>query len=661
MEKKSIERTGILGFGALSFGITGLIIFTIQYMRGSNTSESPDQLIYFLSLFCVFTAIGFGYFKKSFPRPFNWISYISVLFFCLGLYGIENHFWVNIDLSEIYWLGFGPGVLALVFLFSIFIHKILDWDRLTKFWKILISCLVISNLMFSLLSFWQSSDSLIDPGHSEYVINEIFAQLSGFLSYSSFIPQYQSFYGLFLVPFSQHLTIYQLSNIIIYGLTAIAYLTLFLTVYLCWISIGKKSIVIAIAIIVPLTSVTQFPNRSGFQGSIAALLSAIPVRVFPGIFLLFVTFFAIKRINSKPTRFNALPNLVGILAGVLAWQSQDFGMAAVVSMFATFLIANKRKTIDFKNIFYLSLFFIGGIFVYPLVAFLTGNSLKLEYLLFFQRQFGSGFGAEMIRTPGPIFIILPLVVALIVIHGLMLLSVKGDGLQSEAIRNASTIGFFSATWSLLGFIYYVNRSYASGQMQILLLSISLSIGALIGIYLEDQKILISSEVGSSHNVSIKLRGSQLVFYSLIFSLPFGSLLLTPNPKIEVLRVSSSIESPRWPPKSLTDAVEDGKIANEVFSRNGLKLGYFGNSGSLIQFDQGISNLLPFNSPADLVIGNSAYAIACRHIQKINPDGILLDDSGIAFVMQRGGMLCNNYSIQDLPPIRSGHFMLKIEK
>jgi hypothetical protein len=661
VQKHSIEQDDVLNIGVWVFAITGSVIFFIQLFRGNNTSEGPDKLIYLLSGLCVVAAMGFGYFKRLFQTLPKWVSYTSIFFLCLGVFGIENHNWSGVDLSQIYWLGFGPAVLALLFLFSIFIQRIFDWQRLSKFWKISISLLVFSNLIFSLLSFWQSSNSLIDPGHSEYVINEIFAQLSGSWSFSSFIPQYQTFFGFFLMPFSQHMDLYQLSNFIIVGLTMTTYLTLTLTVYLCWLAIGKKSVILAIAIVIPLTSVTPFPDRSGFTGSIASLLSALPIRVFPGILLLLVTYFAIKRINSDPVQFNLLTILVGILGGIVAWQSQDFGVAAVFAMFITFLIANKRKIFDFRNVFFLLLFFIVGLLVYPLVAFLSGNSLKLEYLLFFQRQFGSGFGAEMMRTPGPILIVLPLIVSLIVIHGLTLLSVKSDGMHDGVIRSASTIGFYAATWSFLGFVYYVNRSYASGQMQILLLPISLSLGALIGVYLEKQRTQTNSKRARKQLSVKKLHSSQLLFYCLLFSLPFGSLLLSPNPGIEILRISSSNESPRWPPNSLSDALQDGRIASRVFDDSGTRLGYFGNSGVLFQLDTGIPNLLLLNSPSDLVIGEGTYRIACTNLQRINPDGILLDDAGATFVKDRGGVLCNDYSLQDRLPIRSGHFMLRIKK
>ena len=660
-EKNSAEQSDVLNIGIWAFGITGLIVFVVQLSRGSNTGESPDKLIYLLSGICSIAAIGYGYFKASFPPTNKLISYASILFLCIGISGIENHKWVNVDLSQIYWLGFGPAVLVLVFIISFFIRRILDWHTLSRFWKVFISFLILSNVTFSLLSFWQSSNSLIDPGHSEYVINEIFSQLSGSWSFSSFIPQYQTFFGFFLMPFSQHMNIFQLSNLIILGLTAITYLTLFLAVYLCWLAIGKKSLVLAIAIVIPFTSVTQFPNRSGFTGSIAALLSAVPIRIFPGILLLLLTYLAIKKINSNDKQIYVIPNLVGILGGIVAWQSQDFGIAAVVSMFITFLIANKRKVLDFKNFFLLLLFFVGGLLVYPLVAFLSGNSLKLEYLLFFQRQFGSGFGAEMMRTPGPLLIVLPLIVTLIVIHGLMLLYTKGEEIHDQAIRDASTIGFYAATWSFLGFLYYVNRSYASGQMQILLLPISLSLGSLIGVYLENQRAQINSKRSRRQNNSRKLHSSQLMFYGLIFSLPFACLLLSPNPGIEIHRISSSRETPRWPTNSLIAALDDGQIAKQVFRVNGTKLGYFGNSGALFQFDTGILNLLLLNSPTDLVIGESTYQVACSHLRRINPDGIILDDAGVTFVKERGGVLCNDYSIQDHTPIRSEHFMLKIKK
>jgi hypothetical protein len=54
---------------------------------------------------------------------------------------------------------------------------------------------------FIIISFWQNSALVIDPDHSEYVLNELIGPLNGNWPYADFIPQYQTFYGFLLRPF----------------------------------------------------------------------------------------------------------------------------------------------------------------------------------------------------------------------------------------------------------------------------------------------------------------------------------------------------------------------------------------------------------------------------------------------------------------------------
>ena len=124
------------------------------------------------------------------------------------------------------------------------------------------------------------------------------------------------------------------------------------------------------------------------------------------------------------------------------------------------------------------------------------------------------------RTPGPVLVILPLIIALAVAH-LQVIRVS-QSIDSEffvRLYSNGVLGLLFSSWSTLGFSYYLNRSYASGQMQILFLPISIALGALISsvLLLRERENRPTAEISIRNPVQSKSRHS-LVF-TLIAALP----------------------------------------------------------------------------------------------------------------------------------------------
>ena len=94
-------------------------------------------------------------------NPMHWkrehqLALLLTVAIGIGIAGIEQH---GGNLSNIIWLGFGPYVLALTILFSLFIFRVIDWFSLSKIWKLLFSTVVTIDLIFVGLSVWQDSSS----------------------------------------------------------------------------------------------------------------------------------------------------------------------------------------------------------------------------------------------------------------------------------------------------------------------------------------------------------------------------------------------------------------------------------------------------------------------------------------------------------------------
>ncbi len=658
-EAETFPTALILGLKA--FALTGLTILLVQMFRGSAQSEGPDKVIFLLSITIAAIFILMGLTKGQFNSGKYIYSSGAILVTAIGIIGIEEHDPINgVVLSNRLWLGFGPFVFLLMAAIFGFVYKVLEWKSLHKSWKVLLASLFSANVALAIPSFWQSAKAVIDADHSEYVINEIIAPLNGYWPYSDFIPQYQTFYGFFLKPFVGSMNASQISDVIYLALTFITYLTIILGVFIAWQALNKSSLVLAVGLVVPFTALTQFPTREGYLGSIASLLSGLSIRVFPGLLLLMGTIYVLNSNRGQTTRKRYFSlAIVGIFSGLIAWQSQDFGLAAAITTILIVAFASSPKLIEFKSLAAVTAGLIPGFLIYPIAGAVSGHPINFDYFLFFARQFGSGFGAERIRTPGPVFVILPLIVLLVVAHAITLHKSKNNAEANSDLFNSSLIGLTFSIWSFAGFTYYLNRSYASGQMQILFLTIAISLAALIGVVIK----ALDGDLPKGFLLSKTNRNTKnfawLLALAVVFSIPFSTLVLTPNPAVELARIDEGSSTPRWPKATILASVEDARTASKFAKANGLKLGFFGASAAYVEKETGVQSLSILNSPFDLGMSQQTIQVSCEYIAKINPDVIVVSDEGAALFQFEGKTLCNSYVQRDIPGVRSGHFAVRV--
>ncbi len=657
-----------IALGIKAFAITGSLIFIIQLLRGSAQSEGPDKAIYLLAVLIagIFLLMGFSRTSKSTGKYLH--GSLAFLVTAIGIAGVEHHAPINgVVLSYRLWLGFGPYVLILALLLTPLVFKIIEWRSLNIAWKALLSALFLANAVLVVPSFWQSAATVIDPDHSEYVLNEILAPLVGHWPYSDFIPQYQSFYGFLLNPFVGGMNAAQISNLALMSLTFLSFITIIIGVFIAWQAIDRRSIVLATGLVVPFTALTQFPTREGFLGSIAALLSGLAIRVFPGLILLGLLILLIRKTSGSSITKRAVAFLIfGFLSGIISWQSQDFGIAAVVTAYIVIAIASSARYIEIKTTIFALIGYLPGFALYPIIAGAAGKSVSFKYFLFFARQFGSGFGAERMRTPGPVLYILPLLVLLVVVHGIYIFKSKKSTAETGDFSLNGLIGFTFGLWSLFGFTYYLNRSYASGQMQVLFLPLTISLAAFIGILIKEPiRTMVFGNLQKGFLFSprsIKEKNFAWVLpLLLIISIPFASLLLTPNPSIEMKRINDAKTTPRWPKPTVVASVADAKVAAAYAKEKGLSIGFFGASSFYVEKETGVKSLSILNSPFDLFMSHQTAQTSCDYIFKINPDVIIVSDEGVNLFQFTGKTLCNVYIQKDVPGVRSGHFAVKVSK
>jgi hypothetical protein len=203
-------------------------------------------------------------------------------------------------------------------------------------------------------------------------------------------------------------------------------------------------------------------------------------------------------------------------------------------------------------------------------------------------------------------------------------------------------------------------------MQVLFLPLTVSLAAFIGILMKDPvKTLVFGNLQKGFLFSprsMKEKNFAWVLpLLLIISIPFASLLLTPNPSIEMKRINEAQTTPRWPKPTVVASVADAKAAAEYAKGQGQTIGFFGASSYYVEKETGVQSVSILNSPFDLFMSAQTAQTSCDYIFKINPDVIVVSDEGTNLFQFEGKTLCNVYIQQDVPGVRAGHFAVKVPK
>ena len=273
--------------------------------------------------------------------------------------------------------------------------------------------------------------------------------------------------------------------------------------------------------------------------------------------------------------------------------------------------------------------------------------------------------AEPIITPGPILIILPLIISLVSVSVYIL--VKDRYFKAsidQPTKLAILVTAYFSIWSLVGFLYYLNRSYASGQMQILFLPISVAAASFFG-YIFGRNLSIpwtvKSFFTSSNWTTAKLkRNIYYLLCAMMMSLPLSSIIAFPNPQIEFDRLTNSSSEHRWPKPNLTDSIKDSKFGLRLAKEENLKIAFYGASSNYIKLATGIDSINIYNSPWDMPVTNRTVQVGCERILSSMPDLIILGDEAPALFRFSNNTLCDKFAITNVAGLRENRLAVKVD-
>jgi hypothetical protein len=641
-----------------ALALVSINIIIWQSIRNS-VSESWDKLIYVSSI-----GVGiYAYLTKSriWKEPiFYGISLIPI---SLGIFGVETHgtqTTSGVNVTGLLWLGFGPIVFIVLILFLPFIYKLTLSDKFSRPISVLIWLVTLISITLTGIGAWQTTSSIIDPYSSEYVINESLAVAAGHLPYVDFIPQYGTMYAFLAAPFAHSLNPNQLVNLVLVMMYIITWLDILIGIYLVYRVFQRRSLALAALWVIPFTALTHLPNRKGFAGSIFDLINELPVRIFPGMVIGALTIALLTK-TRKSSRNLIIAVALGIVSGFSFWLNQDFALLAGLIAVVFVLVLSKNTKISIATV----TGYISGIIIYPILISATGKSVNFKFIGFFDIQYSHGFMSEPIRTPGPILVILPMIVACAVLSSMTILKSRfgKTNLDSSAFKSLITSAFF-AIWCLGGFIYYLNRSYASGQMQILFLPLSVALASIFS-YLKSGELRADAWMPSTFfKNGSKKNGSKrmvLIVLAVFITVPFATTIALPDPNIELKRINHAPEIYKWPRSTTVAVINNAKLLAKDPQFKGKKIAYFGASGNYVQLATGIESANILNSPFDISVTQTTVLTGCQAIAKINPDFLLLGAEGPALFRFQNNSLCGVYYLLNVPGYPKYSIAGKIKK
>jgi hypothetical protein len=264
---------------------------------------------------------------------------------------------------------------------------------------------------------------------------------------------------------------------------------------------------------------------------------------------------------------------------------------------------------------------------------LADKPLDFSKVAWFVRQFGGGFGAEPIQIPGPVLVVLPLLVAstatclaALRAHRSALLDGGWAGASvlsrllprtgSSApellpLYRAALIGSYFGVFAVCAFPYYLNRSYASGQLQIILLPLGIALAA------SAQLVAVSPEWREQG------RSAKSLMLRLALSIPVASLLLLPSPAHEWARLNGDHIDTRWPGEKTAAVIALGDAWKKLGTYD--TVGYWGNDGNYIETITGLHNVTRFSSPLDGSMSPAAMHELCSGISREGLRALILGE------------------------------------
>jgi hypothetical protein len=627
-------RANTLDFALLVIGVISTSSVITWILTGIPTrSETSDKLTYLASGVATLL-VGIIALRRpinsSFIAIFSIVSWASIF---IGVTAVEHY-----SMSKEHPMGFGWKVTLVMVCLLPFTYYYLKSPHKFKKVALLLWIPAVFVSASLALAFWQTSTTLLESGHSEYVINEILSPAAGYNTYQDFVPQYSFLLGWLIKPILVSMGAVSGTAFLVNLLTALGFLSLFIMVFLAKSAWPKLPWPILLLAVIPFCSPTPSWNRISFIGPASTLLSGPAIRIFGGMLIGLATVLVARKILFKQTN-KVLIVFVGALCSIIVWNNLDFGLAATVA--STLVISASGFVSYYKNklaiIFHLTGQILGHLLV---LAFLKSQSGLPDWDLFgwFARQFGGGFGSVTIEMPGAVNLDFPLIMGTAAVGIYFILSrgridfeVADEKTKVQA--NAAIIAAYFGLFSGFALPYYVNRSYHAGQMSVLYVPLATALIAACS-------LMVSS------TPKIQISNLRNTFPALILAFMMATVILLPNPSIEIDRITGGNPNGTFPRPPVVAAINEIPASEKYANESGKTIGFYGEGGNYVHMLNGIDSVNIFNSPLDMFQSDASVKLSCDNLKKLKKDLLVMTDSAEQTFAWNDGSLCDGLYVKE---------------
>jgi len=627
----SSSLLSVIDFFVQAIGAISLFSVSAWMLTGSPArSETSDKLTYIAAGTGVLL-FGLVALKRSIPisiqKFLTYAAYVSIL---VGIAIVEHK-----AMSQEHPMGFGWGVFVLTLVLLPLVYYVVSNQKLNRIVVVLLWVPAIFVVFCDVLAFWQTRTTLIESAHSEYVINEILSPAAGYNSYQSFVPQYTFLLGWLVKPILTSMSVVSGVSFLVLLLTAFGFACLGLMVWVSRKSWPELPLPILLWAVLAFCTPTPGWNRLTFIGPASTLLSGPALRVFGGMIVGVISVtIGMKLLKNTARKWQIL--LPGIASAFVVWNNLDFGLAATV---ASFIVIATAGALSVKSkiafLWHILGQFIGHTFIYIYLS-TQGGVPNWSLFGWFARQFGGGFGSVTIEMPGPVNLDFPLIMGTAATGFYFLLKYfnsSQDAIKNDRNSYSAITAFYFGAFCTFALPYYVNRSYHSGQMSILYIPLSVALIAAIG--------LVRRNLPAMNKISLNTQ-----FSTLILSFMLASVLLIPNPNMEIDRITGGNPNGTIPRPPVVDAINTIPAARELAAKQNLKLAYFGEEGNYVRLLTGIDSVNIFNSPLDMFQSDASVKLSCSHLLDSKVQLLVLTESARQSFAWNDGSLCDGHFAQE---------------
>lgn len=624
-----------------------LILLVGTFATNNNNTGDVNHPMYFAML--AVAAISTAAFVRN-HRSTRFDVALAVLASCglvLGIEAIERPQTIG------YWQGFGNVVALGTVILALLSATVLRPTRFPTSIRVGLAVVVGACCAFDVLGAVRTVDYFPFVNNNLNQVNDMLGPVAGNLPDVTFIPEYTALYGWLLVPFKHLLSPLALVGAIALTLTVFTIATLALAVWIVSRIFAAYRFLLAFAFVIPITLVTS--HLVGDSSSIASISQELPIRLFAGFVIAAVGLKDLVLLYRGTLRPGHLL-VTGLVCGVVTWNSQDFGLAAT-AVYGLMILCGAAPSTRLRGLGLWLAGLIGGIASYPLFLLATGSRLNLGYVGFFVKSAGS-LGPEPIQVPGPVLVVAPILICSAAAGwALMWIRHRQGALQDPLLDRAMVTLTFVGTWAAIGLLYYVNRAYAAGQLQTLLLLCGVCIASLLAVVLRtDEFKALWKPKGDSTMWAKWSAKARLLPLGVFVGLCFASTWLTTNPiqAAQLLVNHPAVDSySGYDIPQITAAVD---AAKRFTSAQGGQLKYLGESFNYVSLVTRVPSAallfgFPFSSISS-VAQAKVIGIECQYLieQKQKPRWLVLSVNSLTGF---GDSVCGLYQSVDIPGLEHG--------